>query len=449
MTTAILGAGLAGLAAALELEERGEDFVIFEKADRAGGVVSSLRREGYLLERGPRTVPSAAPVLARLIAAAGLDSRVLNSSDSASRRYVWSEGRLHAVPLSVGQLLGTSLLSVGGRIRVLGDLFIPRGGRPGETVADFVTRRFGVEACTRLADPMCAGVFAGNPQRLGIEAFARAAAIEQKYGSVLRGLSRLERERRRDGEPAHSLLSFPEGLEQLTEALATRFASRLRLGVTVRSLNLTESGISVVPEDSSLGPVEVDRVIVAVPAAAAAELIAGLAPGAAATLAGIRHVPLAVIALGYPRGSIAHLLDGFGLLCCSDSPLPEEASVLGVLFSSAIFAGRAPAGMVLLEVMVGGDRDPAAMSCSDEELYDRARRACEQALGASGEPPFRHLTRWPPVLPQYAPGHAGRIAEAKDLLRELGPIALAGNYLDGVGVEAAAASGVAAAAALL
>jgi oxygen-dependent protoporphyrinogen oxidase len=105
--------------------------------------------------------------------------------------------------------------------------------------------------------------------------------------------------------------------------------------------------------------------------------------------------------------------------------------------------------MALLEVMVGGDRDPEALSCSDEELYERAQRACEEALGASGEPSFRQLTRWRPILPQYAPGHSQRIRGAREGLRSIGPIALAGNYLDGVGVEAAAASGIAAVASLL
>lgn len=467
--TAIVGAGLAGLAAALELEERGEDFVIFDRADRAGGVVSSVRREGYLLERGPRTVPSVAPVLGRLIEASGLTQRVQLSDPAAARRYIWNAGRLHAVPTSLGELLRTSLLSPAGRLRLLGDLFIRPGGAPDETFADFVTRRFGAEACARLADPVCAGVFATRPERLGVEAFARAAVLEQEHGSILRGMSRLGRARRKVGEAEAGLLSFPEGLEELPAALAARFSAQLRLGVKVHSVRRVTAGEAAGGAERSGRPAPkfrldwssdaggsssqqatfVDRVVVATPSGPAAEILSGLAPGVAETLEGIRQVPLAVLALGYPRDSIKHRLDGFGLLRCSAAPLPTGSSVLGVLFSSSIFAGRAPEGMALLEVMVGGDRDPEALACSDAALYERAQQACEEALGTSGEPSFRHLTRWTPILPQYAPGHAQRISGAREALQSIGPIVLAGNYLDGVGVEAAAASGIAAVASLL
>lgn len=450
MATLIVGAGLAGLAAALELHERSEEFVLVERADRVGGVVASASQDGFLLERGPRTVAGNAPTLSALIEAAELTGSVLRSNAAAQRRYIWSRGQLHCVPHSPGEFLTSGLLSFAGRLRILAEPFIGRGGHSGETIAEFVTRRFGAEAATRLADPMCAGVFGGLPTRLGIDAFARAAQLEQEHGSVLRGMAASARQRRQQGEPMHTLLSFRGGLQQLTDALGERFSTQLRLGTSVSSLRREGAGfVASLDGPEGASSLDAQQVILAVPAGAAAALLSDLAPQAAATLSAIRHVPIAVVALGFARDSVAHPLDGFGLLCCSDSPVPEERPVLGVLFSSSMFEGRAPAGSVLLEVMIGGDRDPGALDGSDEDLLARARDACDALLGASGSPSFHAITRWPPVLPQYQPGHAERISDLESTVAAIGPIALAGNYLRGVGVEGAAASGAAAARHLL
>lgn len=450
MPTLIVGGGLAGLAAALELDSQNEPFVLCEQAGRVGGVVGSRVQDGFLLEQGPRTVAGNASVLKRLIDAAGLADSVLSSNETAQRRYIWSQGRLHCVPHSPAALLTTGLMSLGGRLRFLVEPLIRRGGHDQETLAAFVTRRFGAEAALRLADPMCAGVFGGRAEDLGVDAFARAAELEQQHGSVMVGMGKTARERRARGEPMHTLLSFPGGLQELTDALAARFSQQILLDTSVTALRRTDDGF----EASLDGPegrssLAAQRVVVAVPAPTAASMLSELEPGAAVTLASIRQAPIAIVALGFSRDSVAHPLDGFGLLCCSDSPVPTDRPVLGVLFSSSIFEGRAPAGSVLLEVMIGGDRDPAALGGSDEELLTRASDACKELLGSSGAPSFHAITRWPPVLPQYPPGHAALITELEQAVSAIGPIALAGNYLRGVGVEGAAASGMAAARSLL
>jgi len=429
MKTAIVGAGLAGLAAAVELEARGEDFVLLEGADRVGGVVGTLSMDGYLLETGPRTVPSSAPTLRRLVDAAGLSEALLSASPAASRRYIWSGDRLHVAPMSPGALLGSSLLSWSGRLRVLRDLFLPSGGTSEETVAEFVTRRFGAEANRRLADPLCAGVFGASPEKLGVDAFARLSVIEAEHGSILRGLARMAKERKRAGHPPHTLVSFEGGLQQLTDRLGTRFAPQTQLNSEVRSL----------------ADIDAEQVIIATSSSAAAALLEDSCPEAAALLSSIRRAPMAVVALGFSQDAVEHRLDGFGLLCCSDSPLPAADPVLGVLFSSSIFPGRAPNGRVLLEVMIGGARCPEALASSDDELTERARAACEIALGARGTPEFSHVTRWAPVLPQYERSHAVRVDRLRSILSEQGRVVLAGNYLEGVGVESAALSGVVAA----
>ena len=447
MTTLIIGAGLAGLAAALELQERGEDFEIIEQKNRAGGVVGSVRKSGFLLERGPRTVAGNAPSLSRLIDAAGLRNECLSSRQEAQKRYVFSKGQLHPVPQGPSQLWQSKLISFAGKARILAEPLLPRGGTATESIEEFVTRRFGAEASLRLADPMCAGVFGGLPSRLGIDAFARAAELESQHGSVLVGMATSAKQRRETGQAVHTLLSFQEGLQQLTDALGTHFAKNLRLNTQVTSISPETNGFAVHIENLSTADTEAeikhaDRLVIAVPAPVAASLLEPLHRGVSESLRSIRQAPIAVVALGYEADSIRHSLDGFGLLCCSDSPVPEKSPILGVLFSSSVFEDRAPKGSVLLEVMIGGDRNPEALESNDDDLLEQAKGAIEGLLGGSAPPLFHDITRWAPVLPQYAPGHRTLIEDIEQHLQSLGPVALAGNYLRGVGVEGAASSGV-------
>ena len=454
MATLIIGAGLAGLAAALELRERGEDFQIVEQADRPGGVVGSSFEAGFLLEHGPRTVAGNAPSLARLIDAAGLRDQCLSSRGEAQRRYVFSKGELHAIPHSPSELWRSKLLSLTGKARILAEPLVPRGGDPMETVEDFVTRRFGREASERLADPMCAGVFGGLPAQLGVEAFKRAAEIEREHGSILIGMAKSAKQRRERGEGMHTLLSFQEGLQQLTDALGTHFAHQLRLHTRVTAIRPEGSGFTLRVEGGAAAArgdemLSADRLVLAVPAPAAASLLEPLDSELSSALRTIRQAPIAVVALGYDADAILHPLDGFGLLCCSDSPAPADSPVLGVLFSSSIFEGRAPKGKVLLEVMIGGDRNPEALESDDDSLLQQAKLAAADLLGALKDPIFHSVTRWAPVLPQYGPGHGTLIVNIEERVRGIGPMALAGNYLRGVGVEGAASSGIAAATQLL
>ena len=446
MATLIIGAGLAGLAAALELQERGEDFQIIEQAERPGGVVSSIREAGFLLERGPRTVAGNAPSLSRLIDTAGLRDQCLSSREDAQKRYVFSKGELHAVPHGPSELWRSRLLSFAGKARILTEPLVPRGGGPEESIEDFVTRRFGREASERLADPMCAGIFGGLPSRLGIDAFGKATELEREHGSILVGMARSAKQRRERGGELHTLLSFQDGLQQLTDALGAHFADHLRLDTRVAAIRRETSGFALQLEGRDACDesevLRADRLVLAVPAPIAASLLDPLDQGVARSLRSIRQAPIAVVALGYRADAIPHPLDGFGLLCCSDSPLPADSPVLGVLFSSSIFEGRAPEGRVLLEVMIGGDRNPEALDDDERGLLERAKLAAVGLLGASEEPTFHSVTRWAPVLPQYAPGHGFLIEDIEKQVQTLGPVALAGNYLRGVGVEGAATSGV-------
>ena len=195
--------------------------------------------------------------------------------------------------------------------------------------------------------------------------------------------------------------------------------------------------------------ITVDAVVVAVTAPVAARLLEPSMAAVTDSLRRIPHAPVAVVGLGYARGAVGHPLDGFGLLCASDSPLTSSGPILGVLFSSSIFPGRAPEGSVTLTVMLGGTRDPDALSLSDSALVQRAEGACRDLLAIGDAAQVTSVTRWPLAIPQYLPGHLRQIGELERSTHEAGQIRLAGSYLHGVGVEATAMSGIKAAESLL
>ena len=223
-------------------------------------------------------------------------------ADPSAPRYVDFGGALHAVPTSPSGLLATRLLSPAGKLRLLYEPFVPRGGAEGESVRDFVARRLGAQAADRLVEPFVGGVFAGDASRLSIgDAFPLLARWERQHGSLLAGMVASARPRKPGPRAPKGLLSFREGLAALPRALAARLGSALRTGC---------GGVSMAPRagrwivENSGGELEAERVILAVPAYRASGLVAAFAPEAAQALEAIPHPPLAVLHLAWPESAL-------------------------------------------------------------------------------------------------------------------------------------------------
>ena len=469
----VIGGGVAGLTAAFRLRQAGVDVTVLEATDKCGGPMRSVLQDGHLFELGPNTVPSTAPHLGRLIDDLGLRPRVRLSRPVAGRRLVWRHGRLHALPEKPPELLTCSALGPLAKMRLALEPLIPRrrGGEP-ETLLELGRRRLGRGATAAFLDPFITGVFAGRLDRLGVDALPRLAALEQQHGSLFRAAVAARRERRQPADPSADpsakqtsgpapLVSFPEGLEALPTALVEALDGRVEAGWRAVRISPVDEGYAVDVE----GPDEGRRrfhtraLVVATPGPTMAELLRPLLPAPQAEhFSALEHPFVATVSLGYRRQDVEHSLDAFGLLVASDSRLEPDADVLGVLFPSSIFDDRAPEGGVTVTVMIGGARDPAAASLSDDGLVERARRGVATLIGARGEPVSSAVARWPRAIPQYPPGHASCVRQLRHHLKhdhhaaDAGPVAgvaVAGNYLDGVGVEGAVASGDLAAEALL
>ena len=424
---AIVGAGVAGLTAAYRLKRRGARVVVYEASERAGGVIRSERREGYLAELGPGSITPGEGSLAEVLSQLGLDGSRLEAQREAHKRYIVRKSKLVPLPLSPAQLLTTRLLSNGAKLAIFGEPMVEAGDSPmEESVATFVRRRFNQEVVDYVANPFVGGIYAGDPEQLSARhALPWLHDLEHTHGSVMKGLGRL-----RDGDaPRPALISFTGGLQEIPDAFLRELRSEIRFKAPVTQLRRGPKGWTV---SAAFQTAELyDGVIYAAPAHCADEVDLAFDGGdRLKTLTSITHPPVAVLALGFRREDVAHRLDGFGFLV----PELERRNVLGVIFSSTVFPGRAPEGHVLLTAFVGGVRHRDLANADLGTLTARVVDDLRLLLGVRGEPAFRAFHLWPKAIPQYTLSY-GRFKEIMDdAERRNRGLALAGSYREGVAI---------------
>lgn len=440
-SVAVVGAGLAGLAAACQLKRAGVRVRVFEASGRAGGAVRSERDGPWLVEYGPNSLAEPPEPARLLLRDAGLEARRLPTDASARRRYVVRAGWPVPVPLSPPDLLSTPLISVGGRLRLLREPWIaPHRGD--ESVAAMVRRRLGPEVLDYIVEPFVGGVYAGDPEQLSARhAFPRLKALEEKHGSLLRGMRAASAGRAPGERSAPASFSFPTGMEELPRTLAAELGNALRLDTPVRAVRRADAGWEVRCANE-VDPSVFDAVVLATPAHALGRLELDAAGAETLlTVAEIPHAPIAVVALGFRRDEVAHPLDGFGMLV----PRVERRRILGTLFSSTLFPGRAPAGHVLLTTFVGGERSPELAQLPADRLSALVWEELSALLGVSGAPTLVHHVAWERAIPQYRLDHGDR-RDAMDALEQRNPgLFLAGSFRAGVSVGDTLVSGLAAA----
>jgi len=437
----VVGAGIAGLSTALELQESLREIFVIDASDRPGGVMRTDHVSGYVIERGPNTIQVKAPLL-RLLERVGL-REALQAAQPASRlRFVVRSRELLPVPSSPVGFARTRLLSVRGKLRLLSEPLRFRRDATGETVAAFAGRRFGDEAVAKLIGPFLTGVYAGEENELGAEAVLGGLVdLERRFGSVAIGLVSVALDRRRERGLAGTYSAL-QGLGPFARRLAERLYDPPALGARVVAL-VRDGAFWRVSISSSSGESEMrtPRIVIATGAAEAAEILRGTDPELADALAGIAYVPIVGIPVGVDPARVARKIEGFGFLVPRDQDIP----LLGCLFMSQLFPGRAPAGRELLHCMLGGRRYPEAMDLSDDVLHKRVHADLEKTLGLRESPQLLAVTRWPRAIPQPDGNHPRRVAAIRRRLTELPGLELAGAYLDGVSVADAAASGMVAA----
>jgi oxygen-dependent protoporphyrinogen oxidase len=400
---AVLGGGITGLTAAWHLREAGLAPVVFEKSARVGGAIGAHREGEWLHELGPNSLLEGSAELGVFIDRLGLADRRLYAREEAKKRYIVRGGQPVAMPASPRTFVTTKLFSARAKLGLALEPFRPRGDAAAdESVADFVVRRLGREFLDYAINPFVGGVYAGDPRRLSVRhGFPKLFALEQEHGSLLRGAFA---RRNTSGGPKGRIFSFPLGLGELPQRLAALLGGAVRLDTGVTRLRRRDAGWDVEFRDGNGTRVETfDAVVAALPADALAALeIEGVAASARlATLREIEHPPVASVFTGFRREDVAHPLDGFGVLV----PEVEGGKILGTLFSSSMFPGRAPEGHVAVTTFVGGVRQPELARLAPAELLRLVRTELERLLGVRAAPVFSHVAQWPRAIPQYTVGY--------------------------------------------
>jgi oxygen-dependent protoporphyrinogen oxidase len=440
----VVGGGIAGLSAAFALQEAGRDVLLLEAGPRLGGVIRTEMVDGFVIEAGPDAILAQKPEGLALCRALGLADRLVPTTPRQQTVFVLRDGRLHslpegmmlAVPTRILPFLRSRLFSWPGKLRMGLDLFLPRRACDAdESIASLLRRRFGREAVDRLGEPLMAGIHAGDPEQLSIRAtFPRFVDLERRHRSLIRGMWASRPRGAATAAPA--FYSLTGGLGEIVDAVRRRLpAYAVRLGARVKGVRREAGRFAIKLADGSW--LRTESVILAVPAPAAAPLLAEMSPEAGLLLQTVPFASSATVALGYRREDVAHPLDGYGMLV----PRGEGLRTSACSFVSSKFPGRAPEGHVLLRAFLGGARDPDLLQLTDAELAALARREMRDVLGLRGSPVLERVYRWPRATPQMTVGHLERMNRLDRIVEGLPGLLLTGAGLHGAGLPDAIADG--------
>lgn len=429
----IIGGGISGLTCAYRLKQKGSDVLLLERDEQVGGVMKSECGDGFLTEAGPNSFQNA-PEIMQLIKEVGLNDELVTAPGSAPR-YIYYKGRLQEFPMSPPKFFSTPLLSFRDKVRIFLEPWARKPPEHEETIAEFIERRFGWQVLEVFVDPFVSGVYAGDPKRLSIQStFPMLTELEEKYGSILTGFIKSQKNAPKP-RPKRLLCSFQRGLGTLPNTLAERLGPSLMTSAEVINLNTARSnGTSrftlEVKRPDRMETVSAEAVVLATPAFAAAHLVKSLSGELAQVLASIEYPPLAVVCLGYDQAAIPRPLDGFGFLV----PRSQGLRILGCIWSSSLFPGRAPEGKVCLTNFIGGATDPAVRELSDVELIQTVHQELQITLGVKADPHVIAVHCYAHTIPQYNLGHQSKLQQIEEHLGYIPGLFLVGNYLRGVSV---------------
>jgi len=500
LRVAVIGGGMAGLGAARVLEDARAadpsiDWHLYETEQRFGGKVHTRRRDGFVVEGGPDSAIIEKPWPITMARRLGIGDRFEDSNESIRKSFVYARGRLHELPEGIILMVPTrmvpfalsGLMSWPGKVRMGMDLVLPRGGAraasggetvsgtPDESLGDFVRRRLGREALERIAEPIVAGIHAGDPEQMSVRAtFPMFLDMEREHRSLI--LAMLKRRKARQkaaakaagagggsapgapggggagaaGGPRSYFYSFKGGLQDLSDAVVASLpAERLHGGVEVVGIAPCGAGCGTSGAGSGACALQLgggrrvvaDAVVLATPAWAAGDLLRNVAPLPAADLSSIEYVTTATVSVAFRTEQMTHDLTGFGFVV----PRAEKRPVMATTWSSSKFPGRAPDGHVLLRSFLGRAGIEAAAQLDDDEMVAVVRSELREIMGVTAEPEFAEIFRWPRGMPQYRVGHVDLVARIESGVAGVPGIELAGGAYHGIGIGDCLREGAAAA----
>ena len=453
----IIGGGISGLSTAYSLErvieQSGDEltYTLFEKGTRLGGNIVTEEEKGFVVEGGPDCFISEKPWALALCKELGLKGEIICTNDEHRKTFVLWKRKLHElpegvilmVPTKIVPILWSTLISFPGKIRMGMEYFIPkRKSNEDESLGSFVRRRLGKEALTKIAEPLIAGIHAGDPETMSIRSsFPRFVDLEQNYGSLIKGmLARMVEakkwKKKSTGEKITMFMTLKGGVATLTNTIA----SSLSIGSTIQGKEIT--GISrsdvngrtpsyTISFAGGDDAVKADAVIIAAPAYAAANLLKHLDPSLADQLMEIPYASTATVSIAYKKEDVSHPLNGFGFVI----PKVENRRIMAATWTSVKFSYRAPGDSVLIRCFVGGALNENLVSLSDEEMIKMVREELKDIMGIGAKPILSRVFRFHKAMPQYTIGHEEKVSKIEQMVNEHDGLFLTGSAYRGIGIS--------------
>lgn len=452
----IIGGGITGLSSAYRLLELARsrnlavNLRILEASDRAGGIIWTTHRDGFLLEEGPDNFITNKTWGLSLIGRLGLDHQLLKTNDKHRRAMIVRHGKLVPIPegfelmapAKAWPLLKSPIFSLRGKLRMLWERFVTaKKENADESLESFVVRRFGRETLDNLVQALVGGIYTADPKTLSLRAtLPRFLDMETEHGSVIKALRRQRKEKAEQkaaGARYSLFVTLKNGMQSLPDALIASLPDNtLQLNTRVASIskldaNQSDNATAAWRVTTEAGEtIDSDGVIVTTPAHRAAPLITPVDDAIGKTLSEIEYAASAVAHLAYRRADVPHPLDAFGFVV----PAQEKRSIIAGTFTSTKYVGRCPEGKTLIRVFLGGALHSNAIPDDDDALFAGVRNDLRDLLGIEVAPLFTTLRRCGPCMPQYKVGHLDRIATMREQLAQHHGLELAGSAYEGVGI---------------
>ena len=424
----IVGGGISGLALLhyLTIKYYFDDTVsikLLEKNNRPGGTIHTIHKDGYCFESGPNGFLDNKSTTLKFIRDVAAEIHLCPAASAAKIRFIAFQKALHAIPITPKDFLAFKLLNPLDKLRILSEIFLPRGQNLDESVYDFGCRRLGKRFADLFLDPMVSGIYGGNVREICLRAaFPRMAELEKKYRSLFKAMMHLKK---KGGAPQGTLTSFHQGMAQLTDIIAERYKKHITLNSKITTISRNGSQYIVYSKGTHY---TADELFVCTPAYGAANLLKNLDPDLSQALNRITYAPIAVVGLGFLTHDFQHTPQGFGYL----NPSSEKRNALGVLFDSNIFPGRAPEGHIFLRVMIGGTRFAQVLEHSKEQIIQMAIEEVRSHFPSRAKPHKIFIQCWPQAIPQYDQTYLKVRGDIETRLKNWPNLCLNSNYWGGI-----------------
>lgn len=429
---AVIGAGLTGLSTAYYLQKKGIDVTVFEKADKAGGVIQTYRQDGFIYENGPSTGVLGTPEAAELIDELNDLCKLEIADEAAKFRWIWKAGRWVAIPSGLFGGITTPLFTFADKLRLLGEPFRKPGTNPNESLAELVRRRMGKSFLKYAIDPFILGIYSGDPERLVTKyALPKLYNLEQNYGSFIGGAIKKAREPKseRDKKATREVFSMQGGLSNLIDALVHKIGSE-RVVLNAKNIAVKQAAAGYELSYNGEQPLAFDQVISTVGAWALPEIFSFLPKKELIDVIQLPYAKVVQVSVGFRKWEGISLKAFGGLV-----PFCENRRVLGALFLSSFLKGRAPEGGALISTFLGGVRRSDMVELSDDEIKKIVEAELKEMLGLTKwNPDLLVINRYQHAIPQYGIESEAKLKAVEKLQQQFPGLYLAGNLRDGIGM---------------